>query len=201
MATKKQDKEPEPAAAGERERLLVVGNPVVSPGGDQRLQLSGELTDEQYEALGEARVKSLRAAGHLKTQEELDQEDEARAAVQKIDPNQINPNFGTPSMTPEAQARAKASGNPDVDPADGSTLVATSDPQGSLEARPVSDLDVDDATRACLEAAGLKTVGDVMRYGEENDRLTAIEGIGDAREEQVKDAIDALEKDSGAERG
>lgn len=173
--------------------LLVVGNPVVVTGKGDRLSLSGELTSEQRESLGDAKLRSLMNAGHLRTQEQLDAADEMRTRLvdqQKAMRGHINPNFGTPSMTPEAAAKHEA---PALD--QGSRQEKDSGGNTDVNATPVSELELSNATREALESAGFKTVGDIINYGAENEGLAGnVEGIGEAREKEVQAAIGKLGK-------
>lgn len=181
-----------------KERLLVVGNPTVVVGSD-RLSLAGELTDEQREKLGEGKVRSLVAAGHLTTQEAVDAAEEARQKASARVPgrDEINPNYGTPSMTPEANA---AKGLPVAEPeagsagGSGSAGDAGGDPAVALADRPASDLNVSQPVLAALEDAGLNTVGKINEFGKANKGLAGkVNGIGEAREEEVIEAIKKLE--------
>jgi hypothetical protein len=173
--------------------LIVVGAPVVTYGDEGgRMQLEGgaTLTDEQRQTLGEPKVASLHRSGYLQTQEQLD---EAEARRQQLEANRLeadvmNPNYGTPSMTPEVleqleQERAEKSGDRKVlGPAE-------------LTKRPVADLDVNEATLAAIHKHGFKTVGDILAFGEKNVGLAGkVDGIGEARETEIKEAISTLAK-------
>lgn len=57
---------------------------------------------------------------------------------------------------------------------------------------PVSELDVDEATRHALVAGNLNTVGDVLAHGRDNDGLGSIEGIGETREQHIQKAIEKV---------
>lgn len=169
------------------EELIVQGNPVVSVG-DEKFQLEGgaTLSAEYRKKLGESKIANLRRTGFLKTQEEIDAEDAQRqAANERRGADDVNPNYGTPAMTEEAQAAAAAAAAP----------ATQAKGKSALAARPVTDLDVSAATLEALQAAGFKTVGDVLKFGKENERLAGkVENIGEAREAEVKDAIGKLSK-------
>lgn len=207
---KQKDKTDEPAK--EREQYFVVGNPQVAVGGDVRLNLSGELTEEQYDQLGDRRVAALRSAGHLRTQADLDQaEADRKAAADRLPPaGVINPNFGTPAMSPAAMY--KASGNmesieefteahPELDSASGPgkkgaapSTGGGSPPTGdaALRARSIEELDISERARTALSDAKLRTVGDLIDEGNANEGLTHIEGVGEATQEEIRTAVGKL---------
>jgi hypothetical protein len=181
-----------------QEALFVQGNPVVVLL-DGRLQLEpGALSDAHRKTLGENKLKSLQAAGYLKTQEQLDEAEEARVrlADAQPDPHAINPNFGTPSMTPEAEAKhdkpAEAKAPTAAAPHGHNVPAAT---PSAISARPITDLDVSEATAAALKGHGFKTVGDVLDFGAAHGKLAGqVDGIGEARETEVQEAIVKLNK-------
>jgi hypothetical protein len=171
--------------------LIVVGAPVVTYGDEGgRMQLEGgaTLTDEQRKTLGEAKVASLHRSGYLQTQEQLD---EVEARRQQLEANRseadvVNPNYGTPSMTPEVLAQQEEERAAKADKPKG---------PADLAKRPVADLDVSEATLAALQKQGFKTVGDILAFGETNGGLAGkVDGIGEAREGEIKDAISTLKK-------
>lgn len=175
-------------------KFLVVGSPVVVTGDGSRVQLSGELTAEQQKLLGEAKVGSLHASGHLQTQEQLDEADRLKADIDERRRNAqfgggINPNYGTPSMTPEAAEKNDA---PSL--AEGSRPVEGDDqPSGSdWQKTPVGALGLEPRIVTSLTNAKLATAGDVIAYGELHGGLTDLEGIGEASEGQVKEALQKL---------
>lgn len=184
-----------------RERLLVVGAPVVATASG-RIELSGELTDEQAEQLGPAKVESLRRTGYLRTEEEQAAEDQRLAALRENSASLggvVNPNFGTPSMTPEAIKKAGiAPDSPLARMVEGGEEAAgelATDTRRSPGDVPVSELDLDKGTVQALEKAGIKTVGDVLRTGNEKGRLAGnVDGIGDAREKEIIAAIEKAEQ-------
>jgi hypothetical protein len=181
------------------EELFAVGNAVVvAPNGD-RITLAGELTPEQRVALGESKLRGLITGGHLQTAEQLEAAEKLRdrlAENREANKHHINPNFGTPSMTPEAMAAA--SGEPleagVLSAADAALPARTAGGRKSAADHPVEDLDVDPRVHAALRAANLTNVQQVLEYGRANDGLQTIEGVGEASERQIQEAIDALRK-------
>lgn len=54
----------------------------------------------------------------------------------------------------------------------------------------VSELELEDAVKKLLQENGLATVGDVLRFGSENDEgLQAINGIGEGKAQAIAEAI------------
>jgi hypothetical protein len=189
--------ETSPKVAPIPDGLIAVGNRVIVAPDGSRIQLGGEFTPEMREKLGDAKTRALMTAGHLQTQEQLDAADETR---QRIADGQaanlargINPNFGTPSMTPEALKAA--SGEP-PEPGileEGTGAVPGGASRGPVGSTKVADLNLDPRVARALQDGGLNTVDDVMRYGTDNDGLQTIEGIGEASERQIQTAIEDLE--------
>jgi hypothetical protein len=62
----------------------------------------------------------------------------------------------------------------------------------SWHAASVAEIGLDAETVRLLTTAGLATVGDVLRDGAANGSLTRHKGIGEAREKQIQQAIEAL---------
>lgn len=65
-------------------------------------------------------------------------------------------------------------------------------PSVELRSTPIADLKLPKPIREALEAAGLKTAGDVVDYGEANQGLTKIEGIREPTEAKVVEALRKL---------
>ena len=63
---------------------------------------------------------------------------------------------------------------------------------GAWQNLPVTVLDAPDAAKKALVEAGLTTVGQVIEFGDANDGLTSLSGIGDSSEAAVLKAISAL---------
>jgi hypothetical protein len=179
--------------------LLVVGNPVVVAGDGSRHQLAGTLTAKQREALGEAKVESLLRSGHLQTEEQVKEDERLKAELDERRRNAqfghgINPNYGTPSMTPEAAAKNDAPALAEGQRPDESKLGDTGQggnppADNAWEKTPVGALGLEPAIVKALTDAKLATAGDVIAYGDEHDGLTDLEGIGEAREDQIKAAL------------
>lgn len=185
--------------------LLVVGNPIVVTGDGSRIQLAGTLSDEDHRKLGKAKVESLLATGHLRTQEQADEADRLRAVAdeQRLQAQfgvGINPNYGTPSMTPEAAAKYDAPALAEGERTDESTLGDTgqrgagNQQANAWESTPVTDLGLEGRVVKALTAAKLATAGDVIAYGELHGGLTELEGIGEASEEDIKAALTKIAK-------
>ena len=184
--------------------LFVNGAPTVVLPDGARVTLGGELTADQRGKLGEAKVRSLHASGYLQTQEQIDEADRLRRLAdenRRRGMGAINPNYGTPSMTPEAAekfgAPKLAEGARQTEPdGDGPRRKSTDGNRrepASTDARGVDSLGLEPATVSALQAAGLNTVGDVLTYGEDNDGLQTVDGIGDAREREIQEAIEKLD--------
>jgi hypothetical protein len=189
----------QPAKRATSDKLLVIGTKTVVLGNGERVSLSGELTPAQREQLGDAKVQGLHTAGHLQTQEQLDEADRVRQQRERIrSTGIINPNFGTPSMTPEAalkyDAPALGEGARQREPdGDGGPTATRGGQRGGATAgedAPVESLGLETRTLNSLKAGGLNTIADVLRYGDDHDGLQSLEGIGEGREGEVQEAID-----------
>lgn len=200
-----QPKTGEQAAAVQEQlpgELLAVNNPVVVAGDGSRVPLSGNLTREQFDKLGEAKVRSLWKTGHLQSPDQLEEADRLRGELaHRRATSHINPDFGTPSMTPEAMA--KYSEDPGLE---ARTAGANAGPTGRQPRTPaggrprpeamqlpVTELGLDAQTVESLQAANLQTVEDVLRYGAENDgSLQGLDGIGERKEQNIRSAIEKV---------
>lgn len=64
--------------------------------------------------------------------------------------------------------------------------------QGDWKESPVDQLDVEPRIRQALAEAGLGTVAELLAYGAEHGTLTEIDGIGEASEKAIQEAIAKL---------
>lgn len=188
------------SAAGNAESLIVVGNPVVVTGTGERVSLAGKLTAAQRRVLGDAKVESLRKSGYLQTQAEIDAAEKTRKDLEARRPagGQINPNFGTPSMTPEAAAQHEApklaQGARQDESEMGDTAQGGNGNGGDWTQLSIDELGLDGPTVEALKAANLGTAGAVTDFGAKNNGLRSIEGIGEGREEEIKKALQKIAK-------
>lgn len=91
---------------------------------------------------------------------------------------------GYPGKSPASDA-GPVSMEPEVE------LVEQSDDKDAFDATSVASIGLDDRIVECLQAAGLLTVGAVVRYANEHD-LKELDGIGKASEEDIMEAIQRL---------
>lgn len=180
-----------------KKNLQVVGNPIVVAGDGSRHQLAGTLTDEQREALGDAKIESLIATGYLQTQEQVEEADRLRTVADEQRRQAqfglgINPNYGTPSMTPEAAEKYDAPALAEGARQDESELGDTG--ENDWESTPVAKLGLEARVVKALTDAKLATAGDVVAYGELHGGLTELPGIGEASEEDIKAALQKIAK-------
>ena len=62
----------------------------------------------------------------------------------------------------------------------------------------VSDMGLPERVVHAVEVAGLETVRDVLQFGAEHGDLTDLQGIGEASDRQIKEAIQKLAAAAGA---
>ena len=172
--------------AKEKQTLFVQGRPVTQLPDGGRLQLeAGELSDEHRQLLGDRKIDSLQRSGHLKTQEQIDEEERLRVESNKraATPEFPNPNYGTPAMTPEAQASNET-------PADDKAPRTSGN--RDWQRTPVGAMGLDQRTVNALLSAKITNAGQIVAYGEKHDGLTDIDGIGEATENEIKTALKKL---------
>lgn len=195
-----------PAEAPVPENLVVIGAPVVVLADGQRMQLEGGSTlgSEERKLLGDAKLRSLHATGYLQTPEQIEAAEKYRRdqdEVRRARPRDfVNPNFGTPTATPEAIKQASGLQGPEAAAAaakmdggqEGEGAAGGKDAAGKGRETPVGELGLEPRLVDVLTKAKLTTVGEILAYGQAHEGLTDLEGIGEASETRIKEAIDKV---------